>query len=222
MAIILKTEGLTKEYQNGEKKTEVLKGIDLKVEDNSFCAITGRSGSGKSTLLHVASGLLTPTSGKAAIGGEDILNLKEEERCRLRRDKIGFVFQSYNLLPEFSVEENIKMPLFLAGRKPDEEYLKEIMGSLGLYKLRKKFPSQLSGGEKQRTAIARALANKPQIIFADEPTGNLDKRTGEEVMELLLHCRKKFGQTLLLVTHDMDIAGRAERILVMEDGRIKE
>lgn len=222
MGIILRTNQLEKIYSSGENAVHALKHVDISIEEGTFNAIIGKSGSGKSTLLHVISGLDHPTSGEVFLEGENIHAMTDKELSALRRQKFGFVFQSYNLLSEFCVEENIKMPLFLDKRPCDEAYIEEIMKSLGILEKRYKFPDELSGGQQQRVALARALANKPRIIFADEPTGNLDKKTGEEVLELLIDTKKRFQQTILLVTHDLDIARLADRVIQIEDGEIKK
>lgn len=220
MKVVLKAKNLTKTYQLGETKLQALKGINLEIEKGYFYSIIGKSGSGKSTLLHLLSGFDRPTKGKVLINNIDIHKIKDKELSELRRKKIGFVFQSYNLLPEFCVEENIKMPLYLDHIVPNERFIKKVMKELGIINLRLKFPSQLSGGEQQRVAIARALAAKPSIIFADEPTGNLDQQSGRAVLELFQYMREVFGQTILLVTHDLDIANQADRIIRIQDGKI--
>lgn len=220
MKVVLKAKNLTKTYQLGETKLQALKGVNLEIEKGYFYSIIGKSGSGKSTLLHLLSGFDRPTKGKVLINNIDIHKIKDKELSELRRKKIGFVFQSYNLLPEFCVEENIKMPLYLDHIVPNERFIKKVMKELGIINLRLKFPSQLSGGEQQRVAIARALAAKPSIIFADEPTGNLDQQTGRVVLELFKYMREVFGQTILLVTHDLDIANQADRIIKIQDGKI--
>ncbi|WP_330647633.1 ABC transporter ATP-binding protein [[Clostridium] hylemonae] len=207
-------------YNTGGRKFSAIKGIDLKIEKGLFYTIIGKSGSGKSTLLHMLSGLDKPTAGHVFIDGVDIHKIKDSELAKLRRQKIGFVFQSYNLLPEFCAEENIKMPLYLNRKVPDKKYIKEIMRRLEITDLKLKFPNQLSGGEQQRVAIARALAAKPSIIFADEPTGNLDEATGKKVMNLLRTMQQEFHQTVLLVTHDTEIAGQADKLIRLQDGMI--
>lgn len=221
MGIILRTNQLEKVYGSGENAVHALKHVELSIEEGTFNVIIGKSGSGKSTLLHVISGLDSPTEGEVFLEGENIHSLTDKELSALRRKKFGFVFQSYNLLSEFCVEENIKMPIFLDNQLCDEAYIEEIMKSLGILEKRYKFPDELSGGQQQRVAIARALANKPRIIFADEPTGNLDKKTGEEVIGLFSKMQKQFHQTILLVTHDMDIARLADRLIQIEDGEIR-
>ncbi len=185
-----------------------------------FYAIIGRSGSGKSTLLHVLSGLDRPTSGKVLIDGVDMFSFSDEKMAIFRRRSMGFVFQQFNLLDEYSVLNNICMPLRLDGRKPDETFLAEVTKMLGIEEKLKKYPYELSGGEQQRVAIARSILAKPHIIFADEPTGNLDKKAGEDTLNLLSSCAARFGQTLIIVTHDLEIAKKADRIIKIEDGKI--
>lgn len=220
MEVVLVAKKLMKIYNTGGRKFSAIKGIDLKIEKGLFYTIIGKSGSGKSTLLHMLSGLDKPTAGHVFIDGVDIHKIKDSELAKLRRQKIGFVFQSYNLLPEFCAEENIKMPLYLNRKVPDKKYIKEIMRRLEITDLKLKFPNQLSGGEQQRVAIARALAAKPSIIFADEPTGNLDEATGKKVMNLLRTMQQEFHQTVLLVTHDTEIAGQADKLIRLQDGMI--
>ena len=197
-----------------------MNGVDLSIEKGLFYAIIGRSGSGKSTLLHVLSGLDRPTSGKVLIGGVDMFSFSDEKMAIFRRRSMGFVFQQFNLLDEYSVLNNICMPLRLDGRKPDETFLAEVTKMLGIEEKLKKYPYELSGGEQQRVAIARSILAKPHIIFADEPTGNLDKKAGEDTLNLLSSCAARFGQTLIIVTHDLEIAKKADRIIKIEDGKI--
>ena len=194
--------------------------LDLSIEKGLFYAIIGRSGSGKSTLLHVLSGLDRPTSGKVLIDGVDMFSFSDEKMAIFRRRSMGFVFQQFNLLDEYSVLNNICMPLRLDGRKPDETFLAEVTKMLGIEEKLKKYPYELSGGEQQRVAIARSILAKPHIIFADEPTGNLDKKAGEDTLNLLSSCAARFGQTLIIVTHDLEIAKKADRIIKIEDGKI--
>lgn len=220
MTVILSAKNLNKTYNMGEVKVEAVKNISLEIEEGYFYAIIGKSGSGKSTLLHLLSGLDEPTRGTVLIGGKDIHKMKDGEMSALRREKIGFVFQSYNLLPEFCAEENIRMPLYLNHTKPNKAYIRDLMKTLGIYDLRLKFPSQMSGGEQQRVAIARALAAQPDIVFADEPTGNLDQQSGKDVLSLLKMMKEKWNQTILLVTHDMEIAQVADRIIEIRDGMV--
>lgn len=220
MSIILQAEKLYKEYKTSSGAVNALNGVDLSIEKVLFYAIIGRSGSGKSTLLHVLSGLDRPTSGKVLIGGVDMFSFSDEKMAIFRRRSMGFVFQQFNLLDEYSVLNNICMPLRLDGRKPDETFLAEVTKMLGIEEKLKKYPYELSGGEQQRVAIARSILAKPHIIFADEPTGNLDKKAGEDTLNLLSSCAARFGQTLIIVTHDLEIAKKADRIIKIEDGKI--
>ncbi len=220
MSIILQAEKLYKEYKTSSGAVNALNGVDLSIEKGLFYAIIGRSGSGKSTLLHVLSGLDRPTSGKVLIGGVDMFSFSDEKMAIFRRRSMGFVFQQFNLLDEYSVLNNICMPLRLDGRKPDETFLAEVTKMLGIEEKLKKYPYELSGGEQQRVAIARSILAKPHIIFADEPTGNLDKKAGEDTLNLLSSCAARFGQTLIIVTHDLEIAKKADRIIIIEDGKI--
>ena len=220
MSIILQAEKLYKEYKTSSGAVNALNGVDLSVEKGLFYAIIGRSGSGKSTLLHVLSGLDRPTSGKVLIDGVDMFSFSDEKMAIFRRRSMGFVFQQFNLLDEYSVLNNICMPLRLDGRKPDETFLAEVTKMLGIEEKLKKYPYELSGGEQQRVAIARSILAKPHIIFADEPTGNLDKKAGEDTLNLLSSCAARFGQTLIIVTHDLEIAKKADRIIKIEDGKI--
>ena len=220
MSIILLAEKLYKEYKTSSGAVNALNGVDLSIEKGLFYAIIGRSGSGKSTLLHVLSGLDRPTSGKVLIDGVDMFSFSDEKMAIFRRRSMGFVFQQFNLLDEYSVLNNICMPLRLDGRKPDETFLAEVTKMLGIEEKLKKYPYELSGGEQQRVAIARSILAKPHIIFADEPTGNLDKKAGEDTLNLLSSCAARFGQTLIIVTHDLEIAKKADRIIKIEDGKI--
>lgn len=220
MSIILQAEKLYKEYKTSSGAVNALNGVDLSIEKGFFYAIIGRSGSGKSTLLHVLSGLDRPTSGKVLIDGVDMFSFSDEKMAIFRRRSMGFVFQQFNLLDEYSVLNNICMPLRLDGRKPDETFLAEVTKMLGIEEKLKKYPYELSGGEQQRVAIARSILAKPHIIFADEPTGNLDKKAGEDTLNLLSSCAARFGQTLIIVTHDLEIAKKADRIIKIEDGKI--
>lgn len=220
MSIILQAEKLYKEYKTSSGAVNALNGVDLSIEKGLFYAIIGRSGSGKSTLLHVLSGLDRPTSGKVLIGGVDMFSFSDEKMAIFRRRSMGFVFQQFNLLDEYSVLNNICMPLRLDGRKPAETFLAEVTKMLGIEEKLKKYPYELSGGEQQRVAIARSILAKPHIIFADEPTGNLDKKAGEDTLNLLSSCAARFGQTLIIVTHDLEIAKKADRIIKIEDGKI--
>ncbi len=220
MSIILQAEKLYKEYKTSSGAVNALNGVDLSIEKGLFYAIIGRSGSGKSTLLHVLSGLDRPTSGKVLIDGVDMFSFSDEKMAIFRRRSMGFVFQQFNLLDEYSVLNNICMPLRLDGRKPNETFLAEVTKMLGIEEKLKKYPYELSGGEQQRVAIARSILAKPHIIFADEPTGNLDKKAGEDTLNLLSSCAARFGQTLIIVTHDLEIAKKADRIIKIEDGKI--
>lgn len=217
---ILKTENLKKTYGSGEAKVEALRGVNLTVNKGEFLSIVGTSGSGKSTLLHMLGGLDRPTDGKVIIDGNDIFSLKDEELTIFRRRKIGFVFQAFNLVPVMSVYENIVLPIELDGEKPNQELVNEIINTLGLSEKLKAYPSQLSGGQQQRVAIARALASAPAIILADEPTGNLDSKTTQDVMGLLKVTSQKFAQTIVMITHNDEIAQLADRSIRIEDGMI--
>ena len=217
---ILETRDLKKYYGSGETQVRALDGVDLKVESGEFVAIVGTSGSGKSTLLHMLGGLDRPSSGSVLVNGREIFTLKDEELTIFRRRKIGFVFQSYNLVPVLSVYENIVLPVELDGRKPDRDYIHEVIGTLGLEKKLDNLPNQLSGGQQQRVAIARALAAKPAILLADEPTGNLDSKTSQDVLSLMKVTGQKFSQTMVMITHNEEIAQTAHRIVRIEDGRI--
>ena len=217
---IVETKSLKKYYQMGENTVKALDGVDFRVKAREFVAIIGKSGSGKSTLLHMLGGLDEPTDGSVLIDGKILSGLKKEQLAILRRRKIGFIFQNYNLVPDLSVYENVILPVELDGRHVDREYVKEILELLGLSEKKDTLPGNLSGGQQQRAAIARALAAKPAIILADEPTGNLDSATSHDVLGLLKMAAKQFCQTLILITHDRDIAQLADRIVHIEDGRI--
>lgn len=217
---ILETRDLKKYYGAGETQVRALDGVDLKVESGEFVAVVGTSGSGKSTLLHMLGGLDRPSSGSVLVNGREIFTLKDEELTIFRRRKIGFVFQAYNLVPVLSVYENILLPVELDGRKPDRDYIHEVISTLGLEKKLNNLPSQLSGGQQQRVAIARAMAAKPAILLADEPTGNLDSRTSQDVLSLMKVTGQKFSQTMVMITHNEEIAQTAHRIVRIEDGRI--
>mgnify|MGYP003370196992 FL=1 len=218
---ILETKQLKKYYGSGDTLVKALDGIDLSVEQGEFVSIVGTSGSGKSTLLHMLGGLDRPTSGVVRVEGRDISKLKDEELTIFRRRKIGFVFQSYNLVPVLNVYENIVLPIELDGNQMDTAYVKDIIEVLGLEKKKYNLPSQLSGGQQQRVAIARAIASKPAILLADEPTGNLDSVTSQDVLSLLKVTSDRFGQTVVMITHNEEIAQLADRIVRIEDGRIK-
>ena len=217
---ILRTKKLIKTYGQGEAQVQALKGVDLSVNKGEFLSIVGTSGSGKSTLLHMLGGLDRPTSGKVIIDGKDIFSLKDEELTIFRRRKIGFVFQAFNLVPVMSVYENIVLPIELDGDKVDQTFVDEIIETLGLTSKKKAYPSQLSGGQQQRVAIARALAAAPAIILADEPTGNLDSKTTQDVMSLLKVTSQKYSQTIVMITHNDEIAQLADRTIRIEDGLI--
>ena len=217
---ILETKDLRKFYGSGDTQVKALDGVDLSVENGEFVAIVGTSGSGKSTLLHMLGGLDRPTSGAVLVDGKDIFSLKDEELTIFRRRKIGFVFQSYNLVPVLSVYENIVLPIQLDGGKVDQSYVNQVIEALGLEQKLQNLPSQLSGGQQQRVAIARALATKPAILLADEPTGNLDSRTSQDVLSLMKTTGQKFAQTMVMITHNEEIAQLADRIVRIEDGRI--
>lgn len=217
---ILKTENLTKIYGSGDNKVTALNNANLSVEQGEFAAIVGTSGSGKSTLLHMLGGLDRPTSGKVLVKNKDIFSLKDEALTIFRRRKIGFVFQSFNLVPTLNVYENIVFPIQLDGNDVDKKFVGEVIHSLGLEDMKNRLPNQLSGGQQQRVAIARALATKPAIILADEPTGNLDSKTSQDVLSLLKVTGQKFSQTIVMITHNEAIAQMADRIIRIEDGKI--
>lgn len=221
---ILRTVDLCKYYGKGENEVKAVQHANLDIQKGEFVAIVGKSGSGKSTLLHMMGGLDTPTSGKVLIRGKDIFSYKDDALAVFRRRKIGFIFQSFNLVSSINVWENIILPIGLDGRKADEKFVMDIVSTLGLEKKLHNLPNTLSGGQQQRVAIAiaRALASKPDILFADEPTGNLDSRTSDEVIALLKMSVDKYGQTLVMITHDEDIAQIADRILMIEDGKVEE
>ena len=217
---ILSTQDLKKIYGSGENEVHALDGVNFQVEKGEFVAVVGTSGSGKSTLLHMLGGLDRPTSGSVTVDGKDIFSLKDEELTIFRRRKIGFVFQNYNLVPVLNVYENILLPVQLDGESPDQPYIEEIIRTLGIASKLENLPNNLSGGQQQRVAIARALASKPAIILADEPTGNLDTKTSQDVLGLLKVTSQKFSQTIVMITHNEEIAQMADRIIRIEDGRI--
>ena len=219
---IVKMEHVTKIYGSGDTRVWALDDVNLTVQKGESLAVVGASGSGKSTLLHVMGGVDTVTNGKVIVDDRDITTLKDEEMSVFRRRKIGFVFQSYHLIPVLTVEENIQMPMLLDHKKPDREYIDHVIEMLGLKDRRKHLPNQLSGGQQQRAAIARALANRPSLILADEPTGALDSTNGNEVMALLQDSVKKLNQTLVLITHNIDLAREADRIVRITDGKLTE
>lgn len=217
---IVRMENVTKVYGTAENQVWALHGVNLNIEKGETVAVVGASGSGKSTLLHVMGGVDSPTSGKVIIEDKDITSLTDEQMSVFRRRKIGFVFQAYHLIPVLTVEENITMPILLDHRKPDREYIEHIMDILNLQDRRHHLPNQLSGGQQQRAAIARALANRPALILADEPTGALDSKNGAEVIALLQKSVKELNQTLVLITHNIDLAREADRIIKISDGEI--
>ncbi len=217
---ILEAKGLKKIYGEGENKVNALKGVNLEVEKGEFVAIVGTSGSGKSTLLHMLGGLDRPTEGKVIVEQKDISKLKDEKLTIFRRRKIGFIFQAYNLVPVLNVYENIVLSMELDGAKIDKDFVEEIISTLGLSEKKESLPNQLSGGQQQRVAIARALAFRPAIILADEPTGNLDSKTGQDVLSLLKISAEKYSQTIVMITHNDEIAQLADRIIRIEDGLI--
>ena len=217
---IIECKNLTKEYLSGENVVKAVDDVTVSFEQGEFCAITGPSGSGKSTFLHVLSSLENPTSGHVYYGGKSLSSYNDNQLSILRRRRFGFVFQAYNLVQELTGYENILLPIMLDNKKPDEEYLNKVIDMLGIRDRLEHLPSALSGGQQQRIAIARALANRPAILFADEPTGNLDGKSGREVLSLLKYVSKQLGVTLILVTHDLHVAEQAERILTIEDGKI--
>lgn len=219
---IVKLEHVTKIYGEGDTRVWGLDDVSLTINKGEIVSVVGASGSGKSTLLHIMGGVDTPNIGNVIVDGRDITTLKDEEMSVFRRRKIGFVFQSYHLIPVLTVEENITMPILLDHRKPDREYIDHIIEMLGIKDRRKHLPGQLSGGQQQRAAIARALANRPALILADEPTGALDSKNGNEVMTLLQDSVRKLDQTLVLITHNIDLAREADRIVKIADGRIEE
>jgi putative ABC transport system ATP-binding protein len=217
---ILKARNLTKIYGTGDAAVTAVDHLDLNIQKGEFTAIVGASGSGKSTLLHLLGGVDAPDEGRVEIDGESIYDLNDEKRSILRRRKIGYVFQTYNLIPVLTVEENIKMPVLLDGNQVDQEKIDRIIDILGLSARKNHMPNQLSGGQQQRVAIGRAIINNPAIVLADEPTGNLDKKNSEDIMDLLIKSVREMEQTLVLITHEMDIASMADRIIHLEDGKI--
>ena len=217
---IVETKGLKKYYKLGGHIVKALDGVDFRVKEQEFVAIIGKSGSGKSTLLHMVGGLDTPTEGEVYVAGKRLAGMTKEELTIFRRRKVGFIFQNYNLVPDLNVYENVVLPLELDGRRIDRYFVEEILEFLKLQEKKEALPGTLSGGQQQRAAIARAIASKPMIIFADEPTGNLDTASGHDVLGLLKTAAKQFQQTVVLITHDNDIAQMADRIVRIEDGRI--
>lgn len=219
---ILKVENLTKTYGSGESLVHAVDDVSFSVEKGEFVAIVGASGSGKSTLLHLIGGVDRPTSGKIFVDGNDISRMNDDKLAVFRRRQVGIVYQFYNLIPILTVEENITLPCDLDGRGVDRERLEMILDSFGLRARRKHLPNQLSGGQQQRTSIARALINNPSLVLADEPTGNLDSKSSEEVMSILKMCNQSYGQTVIMITHNLDIAKQADRIITISDGKIVE
>lgn len=217
---VLKTIDLSKSYGLGDTKVNALKNINISINEGEFVAVVGASGSGKSTLLHLLGGVDKPTSGKVIVDGSDIYALSEKELAVFRRRKIGFIFQFYNLIPVLTAEENITLPILLDNKKVDKKYEEELINILGLQNRRNHLPSELSGGQQQRVSIGRALAYKPSIILADEPTGNLDSKNSKEIIELLRFSVQKYHQTLIIITHDLNIASQADRIITIEDGSV--
>lgn len=217
---ILKVENLTKIYGKGNTKVTALDNVSFSVEKGEFVAIVGASGSGKSTLLHILGGVDRPTSGKVIVDKEDIYKLNEANLAIFRRRQVGLIYQFYNLIPILNIEENITLPILLDGRKVDKEYLNELINILGLEKRLNHLPNELSGGEQQRVSIGRALMNRPAILLADEPTGNLDSKSSKEIVELLKLSNKKYNQTIIMITHDNSLALNADRIITIKDGRI--
>lgn len=217
---ILKVENLTKIYGKGNTKVTALDNVTFSVEKGEFVAIVGASGSGKSTLLHILGGVDRPTSGKVIVDKEDVYKLNEANLAIFRRRQVGLIYQFYNLIPILNIEENITLPILLDGRKVDKEYLNELINILGLEKRLNHLPNELSGGEQQRVSIGRALMNRPAILLADEPTGNLDSKSSKEIVELLKLSNKKYNQTIIMITHDNNLALNADRIITIKDGRI--
>jgi putative ABC transport system ATP-binding protein len=217
---ILRVENLKKTYGKGETLVKALDGVSFKIDKGEFVAIVGASGSGKSTLLHLLGGVDRPTSGKIIIDGEDVYSLNETNLAIFRRRQVGLIYQFYNLIPILNVTENITLPILLDGKTPDEEYLKELIETLGLENRVKHLPNELSGGQQQRVSIGRALMNRPALVLADEPTGNLDSKSSKDIIELLKLSNQKYKQTIIMITHDHNLALNADRIITIDDGRI--
>ena len=220
MSIILETNQLCKFYGTNENQVKAVNNVNIQIKRGEFVAIIGKSGSGKSTLLNMLGGLDTPTKGNVVLSGKDMYQMNEDKLAVFRRRKIGFIFQAFNLVSSINVWENIVLPLGLDGRKVDEVYVNDIISTLGIENRIHNLPNTLSGGQQQRVAIARALVARPEILFADEPTGNLDSKTSDEVIALLKMTAKKYGQTIVMITHDDEIAQVADRILIIEDGKV--
>ncbi|MDU1453833.1 MAG: ABC transporter ATP-binding protein [Paeniclostridium sordellii] len=216
----LKVSNLKKTYGKGESKVHAIDGINIEIEPNKFTAIIGPSGSGKSTLLHCMAGLDKPSSGNIYLDDIDIYTMGDDKLSKLRRKEFGFIFQSYNLIPVVNVYDNIVLPVAIDKKKEDRDYIYALINKLGISNQVNKFPNELSGGQQQRVAIARALSNKPSVIFADEPTGNLDSKTTDEVMDILKICVKEFNQTLVMITHNDDIGNMADRVITIKDGKV--
>ena len=216
----LKVSNLKKTYGKGESKVHAIDGINIEIEPNKFTAIIGPSGSGKSTLLHCMAGLDKPSSGNIYLDDIDIYTMGDDKLSKLRREEFGFIFQSYNLIPVINVYDNIVLPVAIDKKKEDRDYIDDLINKLGISNQVNKFPNELSGGQQQRVAIARALSNKPSVIFADEPTGNLDSKTTDEVMDILKMCVMDFKQTLVMITHNEDIATMADRVITIKDGKV--
>ena len=219
---ILRVENLTKKYGKGESEVKAVDNVSFSVEKGEFLAIVGSSGSGKSTLLHLLGGVDRPTSGKVYVDGKDVYTLDDDNLAIFRRRQVGIIYQFFNLIPILNVEENITLPCDLDGNKIEESRIKEILDTLGLENRKKHLPNELSGGQQQRVSIGRAIINNPAIILADEPTGNLDSKASEEIVELLKMTNKKYKQTIIMITHNLELANRADRIITMEDGKINE
>jgi putative ABC transport system ATP-binding protein len=220
--VVVSANTVTRRYGDGEAAVDALRGVSLDVKQGELVAVMGPSGSGKSTLMHILAALDKPTSGTVAIAGQDVGSLSDRAVTLLRREHIGFVFQFFNLLPMLSAEENVALPLSIAGEKPDEEFFEDLLGRVGLKDRRKHRPAELSGGQQQRVALARALVSKPTVVFADEPTGNLDSKTGADILQLLRSSAEELGQTMVMVTHDATAAEIADRVLFLGDGLIVE
>lgn len=220
METIIQTKLLHKIYQSGASSVHAVRGVDLTICQGESVAIMGKSGSGKSTLLHMLGGLETPSQGEVYLKGTSVYSLSKKQLCALRRREIGFVFQFFNLIPELSVEENILFPTLLDKRTPDQEYLNRLLSLLKIEEKRRELPLKLSGGQQQRVAIARGLMSRPAILLADEPTGNLDEQSGDQVIELFQQCQRELGQTVVVVTHDSELARRMNRVVVLKDGVI--